>query len=93
MVTGKATIVNVTGRCFIMAIYALGVATRTVNGDGCHGELSLKSTHHTISTDRRHYQVVQQRLFKPSRSGFNKDLKKQSPSQGGFGVKSLVSGQ
>lgn len=93
MVTGKATIVNVTDRGLILAIYAIGVATRTVNGDGCHGELSLKSTHHTISTDRRHYQVVQQRLFKPSRSGFNKDLKKQSPSQGGFGVKSLVNGQ
>jgi len=38
-----------------MAIYVVRVATRTVNGDGCHEAMSLKGTHHTGSTDRRHH--------------------------------------
>ena len=41
-----------------MAIYVVRVATRTVNGDGCHEAMSLKGIHHTSSTDRRHYREV-----------------------------------
>jgi hypothetical protein len=53
--TGGATIANMTGRGLAMAVYSARVATRTVNGDGCHEDMSLKSTHHTGSTDRRHH--------------------------------------
>lgn len=38
-----------------MAIYVVRVATRTVNGDGCHEAMSPKGTHHIRSIDRRHY--------------------------------------
>ena len=44
---GKAAITNVTGRSLAMAIYAVGVATKAVNGEGCHDALSLKSADHT----------------------------------------------
>ncbi|ALP41352.1 hypothetical protein WL1483_1933 [Aeromonas schubertii] len=46
------------GRGLAMAIYVVRVATRAVNGDGCHEAMSLKGTHHISSTDRRHYQRV-----------------------------------
>jgi len=49
--TGGATIANMAGRGLPMAIYVVRVATRTVNGDGCHEAISLKSTHHISSTD------------------------------------------
>ncbi|WP_390894015.1 hypothetical protein [Photorhabdus temperata] len=57
MGTGWATIANVTGRGLTVAICAVRVATRTVNGDGCYEVLSLKSTHHTASTDQRHHPI------------------------------------
>ncbi|MFM5362513.1 hypothetical protein ACET98_15635, partial [Aeromonas veronii] len=39
------------------------------NGDGCHEAMSLKGTHHTSSTDRRHHRTAvqamsQQKVFK-----------------------------
>lgn len=43
-----------------MEIYVVRVATRTVNGDGCHEAISLKGPHHTSSTDRRHYRFEKQ---------------------------------
>jgi hypothetical protein len=46
------------GRGLPMAIYVVRVATRTVNGDGCHEAMSLKGTHDTRSTDRRHHQFI-----------------------------------
>lgn len=48
--TDGATIANMASRGITMAIYVVRVATRTVNGDGCHETTSLKDTHHTRST-------------------------------------------
>ncbi|MFB2958829.1 hypothetical protein ACE1BM_03695 [Aeromonas jandaei] len=42
-----------------MAIYVVRVATRTVNGDGCHEAVGLKRVHHISSTDRRHHRKIQ----------------------------------
>lgn len=58
MRTDGATIANMAGRGLPMAIYVVRVATRTVNGDGCHEAMSLKATHHISSTDRRRHPSV-----------------------------------
>ena len=49
----------------IWATTPVRVATRTVNGDGCHEAMSLKVTHHISSTDRRHHLLVQFKTFLP----------------------------
>lgn len=43
----------------ISTIYVVRVAMRAVNGDGYHGTMSLKGPHHTRSTDRRYYPIIQ----------------------------------
>ena len=41
-----------------MAIYVVRIATRTVNGDGCHEAVGLKRVYHINSTDRMHHQIL-----------------------------------
>jgi hypothetical protein len=43
------------GRGLPMAIYVVRIATRTVNGDGCHEAVGLKRVYHINSTDRMHH--------------------------------------
>ena len=55
-----ATIANMASRGLPMAIYVVRVATKAVNGDGCHEVMSLKDTDHTSSTARRHHHIAMQ---------------------------------
>lgn len=59
MGTEGATIANMACGGLAMAAYAARVATRTVNGDGCHEDMSLKRTRHDSSTDRRHHRFLE----------------------------------